>query len=74
MFSRKMPGEAEEAEEERGEREIFPNEKAFLTGKNPVSWLPLTVFLVTLDNFEPRMKQPCFLRGEPELALTKVVI
>jgi hypothetical protein len=32
------------------DREIFRNEKVFLTEKNPFSGLPLTVFLIILDN------------------------
>jgi len=35
---------------DREQREIFRNEKVFFTEKNPFSWLPLTVFLIILDN------------------------
>jgi len=48
---RKIAGGATGSDREQREaREMFRNEKVFLTEKNPFSWLPLTVFLIILDN------------------------
>jgi len=54
ILPEKWQGEQREQRKLQGatgsDREIFRNEKVFLTEKNPFSRLPLTVFLIILDN------------------------
>lgn len=50
-FPQKMAEGAEGAEGEGGEREIFGNQKVFLTGKIPHSSHPSTVFLAIARQF-----------------------